>query len=287
MKESKKDSIRYKILLTGGEGFIGKHLQKRIDCHVYDLVNGDDIRDKFKLDRLFESEGFDCVINLAARAGVRRGEDFPEEYFSTNVLGLINLIDLSQKYGVRKFIHFSSSSVYGKTSSSATLEHEPKVPKSVYGITKLAGELLLENSKLPYVIVRPFTVIGENGRKEMVIYKWINQIKRGQPVTFYGKGFTSRGYTYVGDIVDGVKKILESDVERNDFNIGGHQSVTLGELWDIFKELFPNAEKKELPIPECDQAYSLADSTKTELYLNWKHKTDIKNKIREIIKKEL
>src|SRR5690349_11701032 len=135
-----------KILVTGGLGFVGSHLCKELEKEheiiIYDLVSGDDIRDKFKLDRMFESENFDVVVNLAARAGVRRGEDFPEEYFSTNVVGLVNLIDVAEKYKVSKFIHFSSSSVYGTQSQDiATKEDEEKNPCSVYGITKLAGEL--------------------------------------------------------------------------------------------------------------------------------------------------
>tara|TARA_R110000868_G_scaffold160448_10_gene390096 strand:+ start:915 stop:1763 length:849 start_codon:yes stop_codon:yes gene_type:complete len=281
-----------KILLTGGMGFVGKHLAGRLldegyTFVNYDLVNGDDIRDKFKLDRLFESENFDAVINLAARAGVRRGEDFPDEYFSTNVLGLMNLIALSEKYGVKKFIHFSSSSAFGTQEvGTATAEGNLRQPRSIYGITKLAGELLLERSRLPYTIIRPFTIIGENGRKEMVIYKWLNQIKSGRPASFYGNGESYRGYTYIGDMIDGIITCLKNkNANYQTFNMGGAQIVTLEELWNIFKEEYPEAERDILPMPVTDQMYSLADTSKAEALLSWKAKTDVPKKIREMIKK--
>ena len=84
-------TLKHKILLTGAKGFVGKKMFAKLfllghEVVEYDLQNGDDIRDRFKLDRLFESENFDCVISLAARAGVRRGQEFAQEYFETNVL---------------------------------------------------------------------------------------------------------------------------------------------------------------------------------------------------------
>lgn len=273
-----------KILITGSEGFVGRHMMKRYpDAYGYDLVNGDDVRDAFKLDRLFESEGFDAVIHLAARAGVRRGENFPEEYFSTNVLGLNTLIRVAEKYGVKKFIHFSSSSVFGaQRPNVGTKETDKQTPKSIYGITKMAGELLLKKSTLPYIIVRPFTIIGEEGRKEMVIYKWKNQIEAGKPVSFYGDGSTSRGYTYIGDMLDGVDMLLRSDIEREDFNLGGRDVITLDELWQIFKTRFPEAKLQVLPMPATDQPYSLADTSKIEA-LGWKPTHDTKSIIQTLL----
>ena len=280
-----------KILVTGSQGFVGGHIFKRLEDHNlfgYDLVNGLDIRDKFTLDRVFESEGFDSVISLAARAGVRRGEEFIQEYFDTNVIGLSNLIEMSEKYGIKKFIHFSSSSAFGaQKEDHATREGDPKRPRSVYGITKLAGELLLEKSSLPYIIIRPFTIIGEYGRKEMVVYKWLNQIKDGRPASFYGDGSSFRGYTYVGDVIDAIESLLLSDIEREDFNIGGRDIIRLDELKDIFVEVFPEAAFKIHPMPKSDQMFSLSDTSKAEKMLGWTPKTDVREKIREILKESL
>lgn len=279
-----------KILIVGSAGFVGTHLKKvlankeEFSFYEYDLVNGDDTRDRFKLDRLFESEGFDAIINFAARAGVRRGEGFPEEYFSTNVIGLANLIEMAEKWGVKKLIHYSSSSVFGNDEKVATDENYTKKPKSIYGITKLAGELLLQKSKLDYTIIRPFTIVGENGRKEMVVYKWLNQIRAGRKATFYGDGTTYRGYTYIQDMLDGTIECLTNPkASRQDFNLGGDQIITLEELWNIFKEAYPQAEREIVPMPDTDQMFSLADTSKAFELLGWKHKTDVKKKIREMI----
>lgn len=279
-----------KILIVGGAGFVGTHMQKfladkkEFTFQIYDQVNGDDTRDRFKLDRMFESEGFDAIINLAARAGVRRGEGFPEEYFSTNVIGLANLIEMAEKWGVKKLVHYSSSSVFGNDEKVATNEGYPKKPKSIYGITKLAGELLLQKSKLDYTIIRPFTIVGEDGRKEMVVYKWLNQIKAGRKATFYGDGTTYRGYTYIQDMLRGTIECLTNPkASRQDFNLGGDQIITLEDLWNIFKEAYPQAEREIVPMPETDQMFSLADVSKAKELLGWEHKTDIKKKIQEMI----
>lgn len=254
-----------KILLTGGAGFIGSHFQKSIDCQVYDLVNGDDIRDRFKLDRLFSKERFDIVINLASRAGVPAGEEFYEEYFSTNCVGLKTLAEVCKKYNA-KLIHFSSSSAIKA--------------QSIYGITKLAGEKLVQASGVRYVIIRPFTVIGENGRKEMVIYKWKGQHERGEKISFFGDGTTFRCYTYVGDLIDGVIKSL--DVENETLNLGGNQKVTLEELWKIFKEVYPDSEREILPIPDYDITGEIADITRTTELTGWTPQADIKKKIKKL-----
>lgn len=255
-----------KILITGGEGFIGKHLKERLKCPIYDLVNGDDIQDRYKLDNLINKEKFTHVINLAAKAGVPMGEEYYEEFFETNCIGLKTLIEVCRKHNA-KLVHFSSSSAIQS--------------KSVYGITKLAGEKLIEASGIDYVIIRPFTVVGENGRKEMVIYKWKGQYERGEKISFYGDGTTFRGYTYVGDLIDGV--IASLDVSRETLNIGGSQKVTLEELWGIFKEVYPKAEREILPLPDYDITGELADISRTTELTGWTPKTDIKKKIRELL----
>lgn len=267
-----------KILLTGGQGFIGQYFQKAIsDPYVYDLVDGNDIRDKYKLDLYFENEHFDVVINLAARAGVKFSELYPEEYFSTNVLGLQNIISLCEKYKVR-LIHFSTSSVF-RPQHRPLKEDDIKEPISIYGISKLAGELLVKKAHIDWTIIRPFTVLGGTGRKGMIIDRWLTQIKKGEPVTFYGDGTTSRGYTYVEDLVQGT---LMAPI--GDFNIGGDQIVTLNDMWNIFKEVYPKATREILPLPYYDVPNSIADTSKAFKEFYWKPKTDIKKKIKEWIK---
>src|SRR3990167_4575191 len=185
-----------KILVTGQKGFIGSHLTAKLDelgivLEGNDFVVGNDIRDAVKLDAAVEKSQADIVIHLAALAGVRRGEDYPQEYFDTNVIGTNNLLRISKKFGIKKFIALSSSSVNGGN------------PNSIYGASKLAMEHLVKRFELPYkFIVRPFTVYGERGRKDQVIFKWVDQYHNGKPITFYGDGTSFRTYVYAGDLVD-------------------------------------------------------------------------------------
>jgi nucleoside-diphosphate-sugar epimerase len=136
------------------------------------------------------------------------------------------------------------------------------------------------------VIIRPFTIIGEQGRKEMVIYKWLNQYLSGRPISFYGDGSTFRGYTYIADMIEGVKLCLDEKIQREDFNLGGHQKISLSELLDIFKELFPDVEVQRQEMPKSDQPYSFADTSKAEKMLGWKPAEDTKDKIRALFASE-
>lgn len=220
-----------KILLTGSEGFIGSHLAIELmhkkHCVIgYDLKNGDDILDKRKLEYLFETENFDLVLHLAALTGARRGELYPQEYFNVNVLGTKNIIDLCEKFNVPKYIHFSSSSA--------------KQPDSIYGMSKYNGELLTSRSKIKEVaIIRPFTVIGYNGRRDQVIYKWFNTIKAGKKIEVHGYK-TNRNFTYVGDIVKFIKRLLETKIEPSPmlFELCNPNKINLEELVNIFENHF-------------------------------------------------
>lgn len=264
---------KMKILITGGKGFIGQHFQKAlsstaIEFQVYDLVDGNDICDKYKLDNLINKEKFDIVLNLAAKAGVPMGEEYYEEFIRTNCIGLKTLIEVCKKHKA-KLVHFSSSS---------SLKAQ-----SVYGITKLAGEKLIEASGVDYVIIRPFTVIGENGRKEMVIYKWLGQYERGEKISFYGDGTTFRGYTHVVDLIWGVMSAIKHKCNKETLNVGGSQNVTLEELWGIFKEVYPEAEREILPLPGYDITGEMADISRTTELTGWTPKADIKLKIKELL----
>lgn len=277
-----------KILLTGHLGFIGsnwiklRHYEERgwiTKC--YDLKKGDDVRDKPKLEFLFETENFDLVIHCAALTGVRRGELYPEEYISTNIMGTKNLVDLSEKYGVKHFIHFSSSSIYADK-KGLIKETEDKEPNSIYGMTKLVAEKIVQRSILPYCIIRPFTVYGENGRPDQVIMKWIRQIKNKEPITFYGNGDTGRGYTYIGDLIKAIMIIIDKKITGT-YNVGGDVFVMLKELW----ELFGKPKRNILPLPFADRRSSIACTDKAGTVFRWQPKADFKTKVKEIIKNEL
>ena len=291
---------RIKILITGSRGFIGDYLhellQNDYNIFEYDLdFKNRDIRDKFKLDRLFDKERFDVVIHLAARAGVRTGEEFPDEFISTNINGTKNIIEACEKYKVKQLISFSSSSVLGGNIDIKGKKIEPLKeddnynPKSLYAISKVVGEMMLKNSNLNYTIIRPFTVYGENGRKDMVIYKWIEQIKRGEKLTVFGDGKSKRGYTNVNDLVDGVKRcILNEKAYHQTIHLGGSEVISLVDLMLMFNEyLEKDMCLNRLPMPKADVMESWTNSDKAKKLLGWEPKANFKEYLTNILTKEL
>lgn len=279
-----------KVLLTGHRGFIGSRLlpllkEKGYDVVGYDLKNGDDIRDLKKLRYLFQKEEFDIVLHLAALAGVGAGEKDPGSYTSTNVVGTKNLLYLSELHRVKHFVFYSSSSVYGNGTPPAK-EDAMLMPVSVYAMTKFVGEYLVRQSNTPHTIIRPFTVYGENGRKDLVVYKWLGQAKRGETIVVYGDGTSKRGYTYVGDLVEGTVKCLEIEEAKGEtFNLGGGEIISINELRDIFvEELEIRYVHEELP--DWDVKENWADISKAEKILGWKPSKFFTEKIKEIIRSE-
>jgi UDP-glucuronate 4-epimerase len=288
------------VLITGYRGFVGRSLCTQLACQGithsgYDLLDGDDIRDKFTLDTKFMNGNFDSVIHLAALTGVPRSDEYYEEYFSTNVVGTQNVVNLAKKYGVKNIIFYSSSSVYGGATNEKGISESFQLrPISTYGITKKTGEDIIKNSGLNWAIVRPFTIYGEQGKPFAVIKKWINQIKAGQPITFYGDGTSSRGYTYIKDIVKTTIDLLnkmESGMGADIYNVGGSENITLNELYQIFEEV---CKRKKIKIervnkerPDYDIANSFADVTKAKLLLGYEPKGNFKEATRAILEAEL
>lgn len=294
-----------KVFITGHKGFIGSHLTKELTDRGYswvgyDLKDNNDIRDEITLDmKMREAQG-GVVIHLAALAGVRDGEKRPEEYLHTNVVGTQNVINSAKRYDIKHFINFSSSSVLGNTVPPETgnIETEPMNPIAVYGISKMCAEHLVAHATVdaPFhaSIIRPFTVYGENGRPNQVIYKWINCIKDGRPIPFFGDGTTKRGYTYVGDLVDGVCKLVDKTNEfqlmshkYQVYNMGGSQIISLNDLYELFKKVVGEIEVERLELPNGDVPQNWADVTKATNAFAFNPATDFFTKTEEIIRKEL
>lgn len=231
------------ILITGHKGFIGKHLTANLDKDNikwvgFDLLDGQDIRNKLDLERVFDTYPIDTVIHMAALAGARRGDTYPQDYFDTNVIGTENVARTCEKYGIQKLIAFSSSSA--------------KVCQNTYGVTKFAMELMLRKIRLPQIfIIRPFNVYGENGRPDQVIYKWKTRIEAGLPIEYHGD--LKRNYTYVGDIIDGLRTVLNAtDKDGHILDFGNHEKVGLGELLELFKKKYPDMKVTDNPMPDVD-----------------------------------
>lgn len=284
-----------KILITGGAGFIGSQLIKKLrssnEVYSYDLVDGNDIRNKIRLEDAFISFRPDVVIHCAALAGVLLSEEYPEEYISTNITGTYNVTMLCKKYNA-KLIAFSSSSVLGgcRKEDEPLEEHDIYNPLSLYANTKVSGEFIVMNNLEDYAIIRPFTVYGENGRPDMVFYKWINQIKKGEAITFYGKGDSKRGYVYLPDLVDGINEIIKRK-ETGIFDFGGSEIVTLKDLLEIFKNRCRKISVKlEIDYQERkngDVKHSFTNSLRAKELLNYNPKKRFKKVMDKILKKEL
>lgn len=202
------------------------------------FVKGD-IRDEKKLAQLFKIYAFDQVVHLAARAGVRPSLIDPKLYMDVNVRGTLNLLEEARKQKVKRFIFGSSSSVYGNQSKVPFSESDPcDRPISPYAASKRAGELLCANYfhlyGLPSACLRFFTVYGPRQRPEMAIGMFCRKILKGEPITLFGDGKTSRDYTYVSDIVQGIIAAMKMPkLGFEIFNLGNSSPITLKALVDL------------------------------------------------------
>lgn len=285
------------ILITGHLGFVGKHLTKILDKKGlpwigYDLINGQDIRNKHDLECIFELHQIRYVIHLAARAGVRRSKLYPEEYINTNIFGTQNVVDMCNKYDIEKLIFYSSSSVFGKGGTPPLVEDDDKKPTSLYGISKLAGEHIVNNAKCKTVIVRPFTIYGPSGRKDEVIYRWLEQHKNGLPITVYGDGDSCRGYVYVKDLIEATVNVLNVDnkwytdffQQHEDFNLGGSEIIYIKDIENVFRERFPDADFIKLPLPKEDVLENYANTDKAKQMIGFNPERGFIKNVENMIK---
>ncbi len=287
-----------KILITGSKGFIGSRIVKEfldsgdLDIVEYDIVDGLDICNAVQLDRVFAKENFDVVIHLAALAGVVGGEENHISYINVNILGTKNVVECCRKYGV-KLLFFSSSSVLGgnKDEEYGLRENDLYNPIGVYGFSKMLGEYFVKNGDIKYTIVRPFSVYGEGGRHDMVIYKWLDQIKRREKITVYGTN-TVRGYTYVGDVSKAIFDLVSNNIFNNGIiHIGGNEKVSIENLLTLFRrttdkcdilfDRFDDVIYK--PLSHYDVPVSFADTAKAERIIGFKPEHLFEKRVEKII----
>ena len=230
------------LLITGSAGFIGSHLVKQLNGKYkiicFDKITGQDIRVKEDLEAVFKKHKIDCVIHLAAFAGVRPSIENPLLYLQNNVYGTMNLLETMRVYGCKKIVFASSSSVYGNNfTGHSSSETEAKKPISPYAYTKATVEDMLalyhETFGVDSISTRFFTVYGPNQRSDLAISKFIKAIKEDTEIHVYGDGKQSRDYTFVSDIVNGIEKTIEK-VIKNDIcecvNLCSGNTVTVNEV---------------------------------------------------------
>jgi UDP-glucuronate 4-epimerase len=306
------------VLVTGGAGFIGSHLTRRLLARGdrvtaldsfndfydpalkranvepfraepgYRLVAGD-IRDAGLVEGLFAGGGFTAVVHLAARAGVRPSLAEPILYEDVNCIGTLRLLEAARRHGPRTFIFGSSSSVYGINGKVPFAEDdEVNQPISPYATTKRAGELLGFNYHHLYGLrvacLRFFTVYGPAQRPEMAIHKFTDLLARGEEVPLYGDGSTRRDYTYIDDIVDGLVAALDLAPGFEILNLGGAQTTALLELvhW-LAAELGVEPRLRFLPEQPGDVPITYADVRKAERLLGYTPKVPIREGLRRFV----
>jgi UDP-glucuronate 4-epimerase len=308
------------VLITGGAGFIGSNFVDKLlsegDWRItvvddfndfyspdikranvaehlkqsdYTLVEAD-IRDVGALEKIFVSTNFDVIVHLAARAGVRPSLTEPKLYAETNINGTLNLLELAREYGVRQFVFGSSSSVYGVNKKVPFAEDDPIFnPISPYAATKAAGELICHTYSHLYgircVCLRFFTVYGARQRPDLAIHKFSRMITEGTPIPVFGDGTTRRDYTYVDDIIQGVRAAVDYDAANYEvFNLGESQTVELRELIALIeRSLDMRAVIDRQPMQPGDVPLTYADISKARSMLGYNPATKIADGIPKFV----
>jgi UDP-glucuronate 4-epimerase len=308
------------ILITGGAGFIGSHLVDRllaegdwavtvvddfndfyapeikrnnVRAHeqnpAYNLIEAD-IRDQTALSQVFKQTQFDAIVHLAARAGVRPSLKDPQLYTETNIIGTLNLLELARKHSVKQFVFGSSSSVYGINAKVPFSEEDPiRHPISPYATTKAAGELFCHTYSHLYdlrsVCLRFFTVYGARQRPDLAIHKFARLISHGKRIPVFGDGRTRRDYTYIDDIIAGVRAAIDYDQTNYEvINLGESRTVELRELIALLEQqIGQKAIIDYQPLQPGDVPQTFADISKARRLLGYNPQTQIENGIRRFI----
>eukprot|EP00526_Cylindrotheca_closterium_P010639 CAMPEP_0113629898 /NCGR_PEP_ID=MMETSP0017_2-20120614/15527_1 /TAXON_ID=2856 /ORGANISM="Cylindrotheca closterium" /LENGTH=388 /DNA_ID=CAMNT_0000540327 /DNA_START=58 /DNA_END=1224 /DNA_ORIENTATION=+ /assembly_acc=CAM_ASM_000147 len=306
-----------KVLVTGGAGFIGSHvadylLERGDDVVIVDELNDyydvtikesnlrlltekygeervaiyrGDICDSKMMEELFEKERPQWVCHMAARAGVRPSIQDPFVYIHSNITGTTQLMELSHRYGVQNFVFASSSSVYGGSKSTYFSEDEVvDNPVSPYAASKKTCELLAYTYHHLYNLnvtgLRFFTVYGPRGRPDMAPFKFIDRVSRGVEIQQFGDGSSSRDYTYISDIVDGVVRAIDRPHAYQIFNLGKGDGTSLREFISLVeKHSGRTANRKILPDQPGDVPYTCADVRKAQHMLGYRSKVSFEDGI--------
>jgi UDP-glucuronate 4-epimerase len=308
------------FLVTGGAGFIGSHvvdhLLSRTDSRVTIIDNFSDFynprlkrnniarhlgNDRFRVieadisseravPSLFAESTFDCIVHLAARAGIRPSVEDPLSYERTNVRGTYALLESAVGHSVPQFIFGSSSSVYGGNAKIPFSEEDPiGRPISPYAATKVAGEVACHAYSHLYgirvVCLRFFTVYGPRQRPDLAIHKFARLITESKPLPIYGDGSASRDFTYIDDIIAGIDKAIQFDGSPFEiFNLGGSQTIRLTRLIALLEaSLGKRAILDRRPFNAGDMALTQADISKARKLLGYEPVTDIERGIRQFV----
>lgn len=310
-------------LITGGAGFIGSTLGERllkegnnvivIDnfCDYYDVnlkeknikdlekynnfkLYSEDIRNKDAIDKIFNENKIDCVIHLAAMAGVRPSIENPILYQEVNGIGTQNILEAMRNNNIKYGVFASSSSVYGNMKQSPfTEDMAVDYAISPYAATKKANEVMAhvyhKLFDINIIMLRFFTVYGPKQRPDLAINKFTNLMLNNEEIPMYGDGSTARDYTYVDDIVDGIIKSSEYVFNNNNvyeiLNLGNSSPVSLKEMINTIGEVLNIEPKiKELPMQPGDVDLTYASIDKAKKLIKYEPKTTFRDGIEKFIK---
>jgi UDP-glucuronate 4-epimerase len=300
------------VLVTGAAGFIGFHLCQRLLSQGETVIGLDNLNDYYevslkmaRLDQLssetrfqfyrldladrsaisdlFKQVTFDCVVHLAAQAGVRYSLKNPYAYVDSNLVGFVNILEGCRHSAIKHLVFASSSSVYGANTQVPFSVHDPvDHPLSLYAATKKANELMAHTYahlyQLPITGLRFFTVYGPWGRPDMALFSFTRSILSGQPIDVFNYGKMKRDFTYIDDIIEGVVRVMHHLPEPNPnwssdrpdpssssapfkiYNIGNHQPVELMHFIEVLEDcLGVTAQKKFLPLQPGEVLTTYAD----------------------------
>ena len=327
------------ILVTGAAGFIGANLVKELlsttddkivgidNLNIYydvslkeyrlkeiESLNGDftfvkgSIADKALLDSLFETYNFNIVVNLAAQAGVRYSITNPDVYIESNMIGFYNILEECRHHPVEHLVYASSSSVYG-SNKKVPYSTDDKVdnPVSLYAATKKSNELFAHAySKLyniPSTGLRFFTVYGPAGRPDMAYFSFTNKLIKGETIKIFNYGNCKRDFTYVDDIVKGIKLVMDkAPLKKNGedglpippyavYNIGNNNPENLLDFVQILSEELVRAgvlpsdydfesHKELVAMQPGDVPITYADTTALERDFGFKPSTTLRDGLR-------
>jgi nucleoside-diphosphate-sugar epimerase len=296
-----------------------KEIEKAVSCkpNKWTFIKGN-IADKALIDKVFNDYQPSVVVNLAAQAGVRYSITNPDAYIESNLIGFYNILEATRhsydagKTGVEHLIYASSSSVYG-TNKKVPYSTEDKVdnPVSLYAATKKSNELMAHAySKLyniPSTGLRFFTVYGPAGRPDMAYFGFTNKLIKGDKIQIFNYGNCKRDFTYVDDIVEGVKRVIQVAPEKKTgedglplppyrvYNIGNSSPENLLDFVDILQQelvdanVLPknydfNAHKELVPMQAGDVPITFADTSDLENDLGFKPNTSLREGLRKFAK---
>lgn len=323
-----------RFFITGTAGFIGFHLARRLLAEGHEVTGFDamtayyDVRlkearqailqqsnhftaitarleDMGALQKAMEAARPDIIIHLAAQAGVRYSLEEPRSYVESNVTGSFNLLEAARSLNPRHILLASTSSVYGGNIAMPFRETErADYPLTIYAATKKAMESMAHSSahlwKLPITCFRFFTVYGPWGRPDMALFKFVSAIRKGEPIEVYGQGQMSRDFTYIDDLVEAIRRLIDCVPHEGVsagpadtlspaapyrvVNIAGGTSVDLGRFIDAVENaLGKKAERKLLPMQKGDVPHTFADASLLQALTGYTPSTPVEQGVKAFV----